>query len=103
MQSTSKRIIFLHLPKNAGTSMYSILKRNYSAKEIYHVRYNKNGIWNLDEFKKLPQNKKDKIYLLTGHFDFGLHEYFSHQFQYVTMMRNPIERTISFYNYIKSQ
>lgn len=97
----NKRLIFLHLPKNAGTSMNSILKKNYIQKEIFEVRFNTDRTGNLTEFKEMPQDKRDNIKFLSGHFDFGLHEYFSNPFQYVSMMRHPVERTVSFYNYIK--
>jgi len=101
MGNENRRIIFLHLPKNAGTTMNSILKKKYSKKEIFQIGYNESGIWNLNEFKELSQYEKDEIKFLTGHFNFGLHEHFSNRFEYITMMRNPVERTISFYNYVK--
>lgn len=97
----NERLIFLHLPKNAGTSMNSILKKNYSSDEIYEVRFNVDRSGNLEEFKGMPQDDRDKIKFLSGHFNFGLHTYFSNPFQYVSMMRHPVERTVSFYNYIK--
>lgn len=103
MKNNNKGLIFLHLPKNAGTTLNGILEKKYSKKEIFHVRYNENGIWNLNEFKELPQEEKDNIQLLTGHFNFGLHEYFSNDFNYITMLRHPVERTVSFYNFIKKQ
>lgn len=97
----NKRLIFLHLPKNAGASMNSILKKKYIQNEIFEVRFNADRTGNLTEFKEMPQNKRDNIKYLSGHFDFGLHEYFSNSSKYVSMMRHPVERTISFYNYIK--
>ena len=103
MKNTNKRIIFLHLPKNAGTTMKSILKKKYSKEEVYQIEYNKDGVWNLNEFKELPQNERENIKLLSGHFNFGLHEYFSTPSLYISMMRHPVERTISFYNYVKRQ
>jgi hypothetical protein len=99
----NKRLIFLHLPKNGGMTLNSVLKKKYSENEIFQVGYNENKIWNLGDFKELPQHEKDKFRLLTGHFNFGLHEQFTNPFKYVTMLRHPVERTISFYNFVKRQ
>ena len=77
----NKRLIFLHLPKNGGTTLKATLFDKYSNDEIFEVKYNKNGIWNLGEFKALQQNEKDKIRLLAGHFNFGLHEQFTNPFK----------------------
>ena len=101
----NNRLIFLHLPKNAGTTMNRILKKEYDKNEIFTVKWNKDGsgTGNLSEFKKMTQYERDNIKFLSGHFNFGLHEYFTNPFQYVSMMRHPVERTVSFYNYVKRQ
>ena len=103
MKNTNRRLIFLHLPKNAGTTLNAVLKKRYSEEEIFQVGYNENGKWNINEFIELSQKEKDRIEFLTGHFIFGIHEHFSNEFKYVTMLRHPVDRTISFYNYIKRQ
>jgi len=96
-----KNIIFLHLPKNAGTTFYRILNRYFSSSETFQVGYNENNIWNLDEFTQLPESKRANIHLLAGHFMFGLHRYLPGASDYITFLRKPIARTISFYNYVR--
>ncbi|MDB9775836.1 sulfotransferase family protein [Vicingaceae bacterium] len=99
--NTNNRLIFLHLPKNAGTTLNSILKKSYNPSEIYQVGYDENKVWNFNKFKNLSQKERDNVKLLTGHFNFGVHELFTNDYAYLTMLRHPIERTISFYNYVK--
>lgn len=91
------------MPKNAGTTINGILKGIFAKENIFHVRNNKQGVWNLNEFRGLPQEEKNNIYLLTGHFNFGLHKHFTEKYDYITMLRHPVERTVSFYNYVKRQ
>jgi hypothetical protein len=50
---------------------------------------------------KLSQKERDKIKVLVGHFPFGLHEHLNGDFQYVTFMREPVERVLSAYFYNK--
>lgn len=97
----NKNIVFLHLPKNAGTTFYRILNRYFSPSENFHIGWNENNVGNLDEFTQLPESRRANIHLLTGHFMFGLHEYLLGTSDYITFLRKPVERTISFYNYVK--
>ena len=95
-----KNLIFLHLPKNGGTTFQTIVNRYYSKAETFRIGYNKENKWNLDEFIHLPKERREKIHLLQGHFMFGLHEYLYGDSDYITFLRKPVERTISFYNYV---
>jgi hypothetical protein len=95
-----KNLIFLHLPKNGGTTFHSILNRYYSDAETFWVTHNEQNVWNLEEFIGLPEEARAKIHLLKGHFMFGLHKHLSGDSDYITFLRKPVERTISFYNYV---
>lgn len=86
--------------------MFIVLKRNYGHKEICRlneivkkelIQHSKNTI-TIDDFMDLPQLERDKIKLLHGHMRFGLHKFFSHPCDYITVTRNPIDRIISEYN-----
>ena len=54
----------------------------------------------IDEFKNLPKKKRKVIRVLKGHMPFGLHEYMSSPYSYITILRDPIELVISNYYYI---
>jgi hypothetical protein len=71
MPNHSQTVIFVHTPKTAGTTLYRILERNYSQKNIYTVW--KDGT--IDEFKQLDAERKAQIRLLRGHAGYGMHAY----------------------------
>ena len=71
---------------------YKFLKRE----ELYTINRTKET----GSFISLSNERRNQIKVLIGHFPFGLHEYMSGDFQYVTFMRDPVDRVISafFYN-----
>lgn len=96
--------IFLHLPKCGGRSLTHIIKRQYFYKlnkilgnnHFYEVTSSKDN----EEFKRLPANKKEKIKVLMGHMNFGLHKYFKLPSIYTSILRNPVDRVVSHYYYV---
>lgn len=48
-----------------------------------------------------PKDKLEQYKLFTGHFWFGLDTYLKKELQYLTMLRDPIQRTISYYYHLK--
>lgn len=95
-------LIFIHIPKAGGSTLHTIIEKQYKNNEIYGI--NGKCIDNdIQKFIKSPIEKKNKIKCLKGHMPFGLHKYFKNQFQYITMLRDPIERSISEYYYLKNK
>jgi hypothetical protein len=50
----------------------------------------------------LPQARKDHLRLLAGHLAFGLHRHLPRPAAYFAVLRDPVERVISDYHYIRS-
>ena len=90
-------VIFLHIHKAAGTTLHRIIERQYPPDQI----------WSFDErhdfeaFRALSEAQKEEIRMLRGHMIFGLHEFMPRPCIYVTLLRDPVERVLSFYNYIR--
>jgi hypothetical protein len=95
-------IIFLHIPKTAGTTFLSILLREYKSDNISYLYGDKTirSMDAIDKFKGLPERERMKIRVLIGHMKFGLHEYMQQPVTYITFLREPIERIISHYYYV---
>lgn len=93
-----KSIIFLHIPKTAGTTLDAIMLRQYEQKSIFPLQLPVQE--SIAKFKSLPEDQKREIKVLYGHMRFGLHEYFPQPSTYITIMRDPVERIISLYYYI---
>ncbi|MCE2772841.1 MAG: hypothetical protein LW750_05310 [Bacteroidetes bacterium] len=93
-----KTLIFLHIPKTAGSTTRGILEMNYRKNERFLVR----EMWKDNpNFKKLSDAERARIKLLYGHMGFGLHEYLNHSHvEYFSLMRPVVPRIISLYEHI---
>ncbi len=92
-------VIFLHIPKTAGSTLNTIVERQYKLAETYSID-SRRVMESMEEFKQLPAQQLEKIKLLKGHMYFGLHEYLPTPSTYVTVVREPVDRVISMYYYI---
>lgn len=96
--STSKYIfIFLHIEKTAGTTLTSFFRSLYP--------YDKRKVdWRaypaiLSDFGTKELQLKH-LNILCGHFNYGVHRYFKDRIPiYFTVVREPLERAYSYYNY----
>ncbi|MEH7164121.1 sulfotransferase family 2 domain-containing protein [Priestia megaterium] len=94
-----KLIIFIHIPKTGGTTLNEIFKRSYAENEIYdHVPLEAMS----KHFSQLKEEDKKVIKAISGHHSYGIHDLFSKPYTYFTMMRNPVERVISLYYFLKT-
>lgn len=103
MQKTDDTaLIFLHLPKTAGSTLNSIINRQYDSKTIYNLYGDlSQQITSTANFKKLSEEDQQKIKLIKGHIFYGFHDLISRPSTYVTLLREPIDRVISLYYYIR--
>lgn len=93
--------IFFHIPKTAGTTMDLILQRNYPAEAIFSTDFvNLGGV---DKYQKLPKEKRAEVRLLKGHMNFGLHRFAPGSAIYFTLLRDPIDRSLSHYYHIRRE
>lgn len=87
-------LIFLHIPKTAGTTLHMVIGRNYPARKCCTI----NAIRWPEKLENLDGLKKENISMLKGHVPFGAHEYMRPgTFEYFTLLREPIDRTVSHY------
>src|SRR5690554_3093712 len=98
-----QNLIFLHLPKNGGSTLHGILNRLYPKDRTFNIKVIDNTKLNISEFKELPIEDRAQIKLLKGHMTFGLHEYLVGPSKYITFLRKPEDRITSFYHYAKSR
>lgn len=100
IQSRDIALISIHIPKAGGTTLHKVIERQYPKQSTFtidglHVRES------IEQFKSLPREERARIQCLTGHMPFGLHTYLSEPTTYITMLRDPIDRIISHYYFVK--
>jgi hypothetical protein len=93
------KIAFIHIRKTAGTSFLESVARNYPLEQRLLLDERPARIaQTLDALSTLARTP---LSLLHGHVGFGINRYLTSEFQLVTILRNPIERTISQYFFLK--
>ncbi|MHB1348522.1 MAG: sulfotransferase family 2 domain-containing protein [Desulfobulbaceae bacterium] len=93
-------LFFLHVPKAAGSTLHVILDRHYPPSETYTI----DGLdvrASIEKFVNLPSDELERLKLVKGHMPFGLHRYIASPTAYVTFLREPVERVISYYYYVR--
>jgi len=98
--SSRTTVVFLHIPKTAGTSFNYALKWEYWSRPSY---WKPPLDFNADEFKNLPELERAKLSLVYGHMHFGLHKYLPQPSTYITFLRRPVERVVSYWKYAQRE
>lgn len=97
----NKKLIFLHIPKTAGSTFHMILNKRYKSNDIRNLFGSRYDEPEIKSFMEEPIEEKQNIRLLKGHMPFGMHNYLPKESRYISVLRNPVERVISQYYYIK--
>jgi Galactose-3-O-sulfotransferase len=92
-------VVFLHIKKTGGVTLDEILYREYPKETTHQIKAPLRET--VAAFEQLPKEARARIRLLTGHVHYGIHEYLSPPTTYITLLRDPLERVLSFYYSIR--
>lgn len=95
--STDRALIFIHIPKTAGSTLRPIMDRHFPRHTIHKLDVLPRD---LHAFRKLPEEVRARARLIQGHFPFGLGSHLPVPVDYLTMLREPTERIMSMYYWI---
>jgi Galactose-3-O-sulfotransferase len=93
-------LIFLHIPKTAGTTLNRIIDREYGPSTVFST-YGPRSREVMTEFIEMSEAQRSSIRVLRGHEFFGTHEFFRPPVTYFTVLRDPVDRIVSHYHYVR--
>lgn len=91
-------VVFIHIPKTGGMTLYSMIRDIYKPSELHKINP---AMESIEKYKQLSPSRKDKLKVIYGHMDYQVRELLPPNSRYVTLMRNPVERVISHYHYVR--
>ena len=99
--AAEEAVIFLHVPKTAGTTLNRLIEWEYPLFEIYSI----DPVffrWSASHLRRLPRRRLRKTRMFKGHMLFGLHEILPQPATYITVLRDPIDRVMSAFYFMRS-
>ncbi len=85
-------VVFTHIPKTSGTSFRkSLVEPNVPAELIYPYPGAR---------RFLAERRRGRVFIW-GHVPYGVHFALRREVRYVTFLRDPIDRAVSFYHFAK--
>ena len=91
--AAEEAVIFLHVPKTAGTTLNRLIEWEYPLFQMYSV----DPVfftWSASHLRRLPPRRLKNTRMFKGHMVFGLHEILPQPATYITVVRDPIDRVI---------
>jgi hypothetical protein len=101
VRNKDEALIFLHLPKCAGTTLNRIIEWEYNPRRVFSI----DPIFFLWSYKKLnrwPVERLARMQVFKGHMPFGIHRRLPRPSTYITFLRDPVERVISAYYFARN-
>jgi hypothetical protein len=90
-------LIFLHVPKTAGSTFSSVLIRQYPSQLRFYGPYDK-IVESMDKLSSMPEEMRRRLKLVyIVHAGFGIHHCLTQRSSYVSFLRDPWKRTFSDY------
>lgn len=94
------RILFNHVPKCAGTTVTQYLKFHFPRRLVFQMN-GRRAFESVERFRALPQRSRFRFRLIVGHSAHSLLDLVHPDTITVTLLRDPIDRIISHYFFVK--
>jgi glycosyltransferase involved in cell wall biosynthesis len=92
------RVVFLHIPKTAGSTMSRILEREYGGQPSFRLYGDIEA--RVRALEAMAEDERRALRRVGGHMGFGIHRFLPGPSVYVTLLRDPVDRIVSHYQYV---
>jgi len=98
LTSTHKcAVLFMHIPKTAGTALREAIEPNFRMSEIAYLYPEATLFPACTTLWSLTLEQRSRLRFVIGHFGFGVHKSLPGPCEYVTILRDPVQRAVSQY------
>ena len=97
----SEALVFLHVPKSAGTTLNRLIEWEYPLFDIYSI----DPVffrWSWTHLQRLSEKRLKRTRVFKGHMLFGLHEILPQPATYITVLREPVDRVVSAFYFMRN-
>lgn len=102
--SKPRKLFFDHLPKCGGTTLHGFLFKHYQPEKVFRILSIIKGgpiEAQVQAFLDKPEEERYAYDLIFGHHAFQFIDYIHPEMYKITMLREPVDRIISHYYFVK--
>jgi hypothetical protein len=92
-------LLYMHIAKTAGTALRETILKNYKQSEVAYIYPEPPG-FPVGDLRDLPLAQRSQFRFVVGHFQYGIHNEVPHDYAYFSIVRDPLYRVRSHYNYL---
>ncbi len=99
MPDDTRRFFFLHLQKTGGTALWRRMQQQFRAEELYPGPGDgqpPTTVLSVEHLLERWRLRRSEIRVVTGHFPLCTTELLDEPFTTLTLLRDPVERTLSY-------
>lgn len=100
MPDDRQRFFFIHLQRTGGSSMRACLQHHFGEAAVYPADSDTDdpaaAVLGIEYLQRRFNARRDEIRVITGHFPFCAAEILGGGFTTLTLVREPVERTLSY-------
>jgi hypothetical protein len=103
-----RMLVFLHLAKTGGVTLNDIIVRNLQTGEFLVIDMppkDESALWSWSPAEveralgRMTGAEASRLRAVLGHYRFGLHRHLPRPCSHVTLLRDPVERVLSYFYY----